>query len=399
MSINISPLDGIRVVDLSEALAGPWCTMLLGDLGADVIKVERPDGGDQSRGWAPPFVGSESAYFLSANRNKRGITVNIQTLAGQEVMHRLLAGADVFVTNVRRVESLRKVGLDDETLLALNPRLIYCAISGYGRSGPYAGRAGYDLVAQGEAGLMSVTGSPENAPMRFPVPIADITAGIYSALGILAALFVRERTGQGQVLDMALLESQASWLSILAGSYFATGKRPQPVGNAHANIVPYQVFRARDKHFIVAVGSERLWARFCEVLGIAETIGADPRYATNPNRLAHRAELVTQLQAIFETQDAATWLERLEAADIPCGPINFVDETLNDPHLLARGFIVALEHPVGTVKSVGNPIHLSATPVTYRRPPPLLGQHTAEVLAGLGYSPEEITRLRQAGAV
>ena len=399
MSINISPLDGIRVVDLSEALAGPWCTMLLGDLGADVIKVERPDGGDQSRGWAPPFVGSESAYFLSANRNKRGITVNIQTLAGQEVMHRLLAGADVFVTNVRRVESLRKVGLDDETLLALNPRLIYCAISGYGRSGPYAGRAGYDLVAQGEAGLMSVTGSPESVPMRFPVPIADITAGIYSALGILAALFVRERTGQGQVLDMALLESQASWLSILAGSYFATGKSPQPVGNAQANIVPYQVFRARDKHFIVAVGSERLWARFCEVLGIADTLGADPRYATNPDRLAHRAELVTQLQAIFETQDAATWLERLEAADIPCGPINFVDETLNDPHLLARGFIVALEHSVGTVKSVGNPIHLSATPVTYRRPPPLLGQHTAEVLADLGYSPEEIAWLRQAGAV
>ncbi len=393
------PLDGIRVIDLTEALAGPWCTMLLGDLGADVIKVERPDGGDQSRGWGPPFIGSESAYFLSANRNKRGITVNIQTPGGQEVMRRLLVGADVFVTNVRRAESLRKVGLDDETLLALNPRLIYCAISGYGRSGPYAGRAGYDLVAQGEAGLMSVTGSPESAPMRFPVPIADMTTGIYSALGILAALLVRERTGQGQVLDMSLLESQASWLSILAGGYFASGKRPQPVGNAHANIVPYQVFRARDKHFIVAVGSERQWARFCEVLGITETIGADPRYATNPDRLAHRAELVARLQAIFETYDATFWLERLEAADIPCGPINFVDEALNDPHLLARGFIVALEHPVGTVKSVGNPIHLSATPVTYRRPPPLLGQHTAEVLADLGYSSGEVARLRQVGAV
>lgn len=393
------PLDGIRVIDLSEALAGPWCTMLLGDLGADVIKVERPDGGDQSRGWGPPFVGSESAYFLSANRNKRSITVNIQTPDGQAIMHRLLAGADVFVTNVRRAESLRKVGLDDETLLALNPRLVYCTISGYGRSGPYAGKAGYDLVAQGEAGLMSVTGDTESAPLRFPVPIADITAGLYSALGILAALFVRVRTGRGQVLDMSLLESQASWLSILAGGYFATGERPQPVGNAHPNIVPYQVFRARDKHFIVAVGSERLWARFCAVLGIAETLGADPRYATNPDRLAHRAELVARLQAIFETQQAAYWLERLEAADIPCGPINFVDETLNDPHLLARGFIVALEHSVGTVKSVGNPIHFSATPVTYRRPPPLLGQHTAEVLAELGYSSEDIARLRQAGAV
>lgn len=398
-SHTMSPLDGIRVIDLSEALAGPWCTMLLGDLGADVIKVERPDGGDQSRGWAPPFVGSESAYFLSVNRNKRGITVNIQTPGGQEIMRRLLAGADVFVTNVRRTGSLRKVGLDDETLLALNPRLIYCAISGYGRSGPYAGRAGYDLVAQGEAGLMSVTGDAESAPMRFPVPIADMTAGIYSALGILAALLVRGRTGQGQVLDMSLLESQASWLSNIAGGYFATGRRPRPIGNAHPNIVPYQVFRARDKHFIIAVGSERQWARFCDILGAAETLGADPRYATNRDRLAHRAELIARLQALFETQDAAYWLERLEAADIPCGPINFVDEALNDPHLLARGFVVALEHPVGTVKSVGNPIHFSATPVTYRRPPPLLGQHTAEVLAELGYTPQEIEALRQTGVL
>jgi formyl-CoA transferase/CoA:oxalate CoA-transferase len=393
------PLDGIRVIDLTEALAGPWCTMLLGDLGADVVKVERPDGGDQSRGWGPPFVGSESAYFLATNRNKRGITVNIQTPGGQEVMQRLLAEADVFVTNVRRVESLRKVGLDDETLLALNPRLIICAISGYGRSGPYAGKAGYDLVAQGEAGLMSVTGTTETGPIRFPVPIADMTTGVYSALGILAALLVRERTGKGQVLDMSLLESQASWLSIIAGSTFATGQRPQPVGNAHANIVPYQVFRARDKHFIVAVGSERQWTRFCEVLGIADTVGADPCYATNRDRLAHRAELVGQLQALFEEQDAAHWVAQFETADIPAGPINFVDETLDAPHLLERGFIVALEHPVGSVKSVANPIHLSATPVTYRRAPPLLGQHTAEVLAGVGYADKEIARLREAGAI
>jgi formyl-CoA transferase/CoA:oxalate CoA-transferase len=374
--------------------------MLLGDLGADVIKVERPLVGDMSRGWGPPFLDGESSYFLCTNRNKRGITLNLTAKKGQEVIRRLLERSDVLVISLHKIESLQRFSLDYETLRRLNPRLIYCSITGYGHTGPMAGRGGYDVVTQGEAGLMSLTGEPDGGPMRYPVPLADLTTGVYSALGVLAALLVRERTGNGQDLDMALLDSQASWLSNVAGAYFATRTPPQRLGNVHPNIVPYQPLRARDKHIIVAVGSEVLWERFCSLLGLEETIMNDPRFATNKERIEHREDLIPLLEEIIQTQEADHWLKRFAEADIPCGPINFVDETLTDPQLVARGMIVELEHPlVGVVRSLGNPVHLSQTPVSYRRPPPLLGEHNQEVLSSLGYSQEEIGALEAEGVI
>ena len=393
-----SVLKGVRVVDLSQALAGPYCTMLLGDLGADVIKVERPQIGDMSRGWGPPFLDGESTYFLCTNRNKRGMTLNLTAEKGQEIIHRLLARVDVLVISLHKMESLRRFSLDYATVHRLNPRLIYCSITGYGHTGPMAGRGGYDVVTQGEAGLMSLTGEPEGGPMRYPIPLADLTTGIYSALGILAALLVRERTGNGQHLDMALLDSQTSWLTNVAGAYFATGKRPRRLGNVHPNIVPYQPLQAKDKHIIVAVGSERLWERFCSLLGLEKTIMSDPRFATNKERIEHREELIPLLEDIIQSQEADYWLERFTEADIPCGPINFVDETLTEPQLLARGMIVELEHPLaGVVRSLGNPVHLSQTPVSYRRPPPVLGEHSVEILSSLGYGREEIEALETDG--
>ncbi len=394
-------LDGLRVLDLTEALAGPYCTMLLGDLGADVIKIERPGAGDMSRGWGPPFVGSESAYFLCTNRNKRSLTLNLKHPQAQAILHGLVRQADIFVVNQPSLDSLRKLGADPDTLRGLNPRLIYCAVSGYGMSGPYAGRGGYDVVAQGESGLMALTGEPDQGPLRYPIPISDVTAGMYSVIGILAALVARERTGAGQLVDIALLDGQVAWLTNIAASYFATGQRPKKLGNAHPNIVPYQPFKARDKYLIVGVGSERLWERFCHALDIAETIGKDPRFATNADRLRHRGELIPLLEQVFAAHEADFWLERLRAADIPCGPINEVDEILNDPHLQARGMIVELLHPtVGPVRSLGNPVHLDGTPVRYRRPPPTLGQHTEQVLVDLlGYSVAEVAALREQGVV
>ncbi len=373
-------LDDIRVVDLTEALAGPLCTMILGDLGADVIKVERPNVGDQSRKWGPPFIGTESAYFLSVNRNKRSAAIDITPPQGQETMRRLLENADVFVCNVRKVESLKKVKLDPETVRAYNPRLIYCSITGYGRTGPYAGRGGYDLVAQAESGLMAATGDRDSEPMRWPVAIADMTTGVWSAIGILAALYAREKTGRGQFIDQALLDGQIAWAQVMAGDYFATGKRPPRLGNRHATIVPYQVFKAHDKHLIVAVGTQALWDRFCDVIGLGAPLRDDSRFAANPDRIAHYAELMSVVEPVFLTQDAAHWLEQLRAAEIPCGPINALDEALNDPQVQHRGLIVELEHPVGLLKMLGSPLQLSDTPVTYRRRPPLLGEHTEEVL-------------------
>jgi crotonobetainyl-CoA:carnitine CoA-transferase CaiB-like acyl-CoA transferase len=375
-------LDGIRVIDLTEALAGPYCTMILGDLGADVIKIERPGAGDQSRKWGPPFIGTESAYFLSVNRNKRSAAIDIASSEGQAIMRKLLEKADVFVCNVRRIESLQKVGLDPETVRAYNPRLIYCSITGYGRTGPYAGRGGYDLVAQGESGLMAATGEIDGEPMRWPVAIADMTSGLWSATAILTSLYVREKTGQGQFIDQALLDGQVSWAPVMASEYFATGQRPPRLGNRHANIVPYQVFKARDKHMIIAVGTQAHWDRFCEMLNLGD-LRTDPRFATNPDRIAHRTELIDLLENIFAQQDAEYWLERIRSAEIPCGAINALDEALNDPHIQHRGLIIEMEHPLGMIKMLGSPLHLSETPVTYRRRPPLLGEHTREIISEL----------------
>lgn len=393
-------LDGLRVLDLTQAMAGPVCAMLLGDFGADVIKIEKPGSGDQSRGWGPPFVQTESTYFLSANRNKRSLSLNLDKAEGIALLHELVRGADVFLVNQPSLASLQKRKMDYDTLHALNPRLIYCSITGYGFTGPKAGMAGYDLVAQGEAGLMSFTGVEGMEPMRYPVPIADITTGVYSALGVFAALRARDQSGEGQFIDMALFDAQLTWLNHIGSNYLNAGVEPKRIGNTHASIVPYQVFRAQDKYLIVAVGSEALWKRFTEVLGVADSLGKLERYANNRLRNEHRAELVPQLQAILESQPADYWVERLRAHEIPCGPINSTAEALEDAQTRARGMIVEIEHPlVGIAKSVGDPIHLSATPVTYRRHPPLLGEHTDEILRELGRREAEIRDCRLQGVI
>ena len=400
MTTNTSPLHNLTVIDMTEAMAGPYAAMLLGDLGADVIKVERAGAGDSSRGWGPPFVKGESAYFLSVNRNKRSVTLNLKTEEGKRILHELVRDADIFLMNQPRIASQRKLKIDYETLSALNPRLIYCAVSGYGMTGPYAGRSGYDVIAQGESGTMALTGGPDDPPMRFPGPMSDITAGVYTALAALAAIIAREQTGRGQLIDTALLDGQLTWVMNIVASYFVTGQRPPKRGNNHPTITPYEPFQAADKPFIIGVGSERLWAKFVDVLGIADTIGADPRYKTNAERLQNRETLHKALEAIFVTQPAAHWLDMFRPLGIPCGPINNLDETLNDPHVLARGMVQTLQHPVaGEIRVLGNPVNLSETPVSYRLAPPVLGQHTHEVLRTLGYDDESIEQLKESGVI
>jgi formyl-CoA transferase len=381
-----APLTGIKVVDMTEALAGPYCAMLLGDLGADVIKVERPGDGDQARGWGPPFLEGESAYFLSINRNKRSIELDAKSAADLRVLHTLIGRADVFLTNNPRLESLARTSLDPTTLRAKHPALIYGAISGYGHTGPKANRGGYDIIAQGEAGLMALTGPIEDGPSRFPSPMADISGGIYTCMGVLAALYARDSratgSGTGQLVDVALVDAQISWLANIAASYFATGNRPPRLGNAHPNVTPYQPVRARDKIMIIAVGNERLWAKFCKILGVEGTLMVDSRFATNAERNVNRAELIVLLEQILSRRTAAEWVGELVAGGIPAGPINFPDETLTDEHVIARRMIVELEHPlIGVVKSIAAPMRFESNGPTYRRYPPRLGEHNAEIRA------------------
>ena len=414
------PLANLRLIELAEALAGPYCAMMLGDLGADVIKIERPGAGDQSRRWGARLPNDESAYFCATNRNKRSLTLNIQSAAGQAVMQKLLATADVLLCNLPREDSLRRAGLDFKTLHAKFPRLICVSITGYGHTGPNAGRSGYDLVAQGEAGLMSVTGTPESAPLRYPIPLADMTTGLYATIGILAALRTRDQTGEGQFIDLSLLESQATYLTVLAGDFFATGQPPRLLGNAHAGIIPYQVFHTADKDVVIAVGSDRLWMQFCAVLGLGPgapsgrataragdndapagpDVRDDPRFATNQARLRHRAEVIEIIQARLAQIPSAELLPKLTAAEIPCGPINTVPDILGDAHYLQRGNIVAQTHSrAGAVRSIANPVRLTDTPPTYRLPPPALGEHTELILQELGYSPDEIEQFRREGEI
>ena len=385
-------LEGIRVVELAEALAGPYCAMLLGDLGADVIKVERNAGGDQSRGWGPPFVGTESAYFLATNRNKRSITVNYDHPHGGEILQRLLATADVFICNQPSMKSLQHRGIDPQSLRAKHPRLVYCSISGYGFSGPRAEQPGYDILAQAEAGVMSFTGESEGGPLRFPIAIADMTTGMYAAMGILGALFARERTGKGDYLDMALFDSQLTWLANVGSSYLNAGVSPQRLGNAHPNIVPYQLFRGSDgRYFVVGVGTQEQWCRLVKILG-AEELGSDARFSINAARIRNREQLIPILQGHFDSLPSEEWLKTLKAADIPAAPIQTVGEALGDAQTLARGLVVELEHPtLETARSIANPIRLTENPIVYRLPPPLLGEHTRKVLLDLGYSENEAT--------
>ena len=383
-------LDGIRVVELAEALAGPYCAMLLGDLGADVIKVERNAGGDQSRGWGPPFVGTESAYYLATNRNKRSITLNYDHPLGGEILQRLLSTADVFICNQPSILSLQRRGIDPQTLRAKHPRLIYCSISGYGFTGPKAEQPGYDILAQAEAGVMSFTGEPGGGPLRFPIAIADMTTGMYSAIGILGALFARERTGNGEYLDMALFGSQLTWLANVGSSYLNAGVSPHRWGNAHPNIVPYQLFQGSDgRYFVVGVGTQEQWCRLVRILG-AEELGNDTRFASNATRNQNREHLIPILQHYFKCLPSDTWLARLKDADVPAAPIQTVGEALGDSQTLARGLVVELEHPTLQIaRSIANPIRFSEQPIVYRMPPPLLGEHSRSILRELQYSENE----------
>ncbi len=380
---------------MSEALAGPYCAMLLGDFGADVIKIERPGVGDQSRGWGPPFIGSESAYFLAANRNKRSVGLNYDHPRGLEALHKLISGSDVFICNQPSLASLQKRGMDAETLCGKYPRLIYCSITGYGFTGPKAGRSGYDILAQAEAGVMSFTGEPGGGPMRYPIAIADMTCGMYSAMGILAALYAREKTGRGQFLDVALLDSQLTWLANVGSSYLNAKASPKRWGNAHPSIVPYEVFRGADgRSFVLGVGTEALWKKFLRVMEMERGIGQDERFRSNALRTKNRDALIPILQSRFDEQPGSAWLELFAAAEIPAAPINTVEEAVNDPQTLARSMIVQLDHPaLGIARSIGNPIKFSDTPVSYRLPPPLLGEHTNEILRGLGYSSDDVSAM------
>lgn len=387
-----SLLDGIRVVELTEALAGPYCAMMLGDFGADVIKVERPGVGDQSRTWGPPFVATESAYFLATNRNKRSITLDYDQPQGGEILRRLLARADIFVCNQPSMTSLQRRGIDPETLRSRHPRLIYCAITGYGFTGPKAGQPGYDILAQAEAGVMSFTGEPGGDPVRFPIAIADMTTGMYAAMGILAALYARERTGQGDFLDMALFDSQLTWLANIGSSYLNAGVSPRRWGNAHPNIVPYQMFRGGDgHHFVVAVGTQGLWQRLLQVLDMEAALGGDARFSSNAARIEHREELISMLQRRFDAASSREWLRKLASADIPAAAMQTVGEALNDPQTLARGLVVEIEHPLLTkARSIANPVRLAEHQVLYRLPPPLLGEHNRQILGELSLSDSEL---------
>src|SRR5271163_497201 len=390
-------LNGVRVIELTEALAGPYCAMLLGDFGADVVKVERRITGDHARAWGPPFVHGESAYFLAANRNKRSFTLDYDHPRGRELLEKLIASADVFIINQPSLASLQKRGLDPETLTVRYPRLIYCAISGYGlQSSPKAGSSGYDIIAQAEAGVMSFTGEPQGEPVRYPVAIADMTCGIYAAMGILAALLAREKSGRGQFLDMALFDSQLTWLINIGSNWLNCGQEPQRWGNAHPSIVPYEVFRGSDgRSFVLGVGTDALWARLTDLLGEDAGLGRDARFATNAGRIEHRRELLPHLRKKFDEQPASQWLEKLSAAKIPAAAIQSVPEALSDPHTLERALIVEIEHPLlGIAKSIANPVRMSETPPVYRLPSPLLGEHTEAILAEMDLRPAQIADLR-----
>ena len=389
------PLDGIKVIDQTQALAGPYCSMILGDLGADVIKIERPGVGDQSRTWGPPFLEDESTYYLAVNRNKRSLALNFARPDGQEIMHRLLDEADIFLTNLPRIASLQKYKIDFDTLHSRNQGLIYAAISGYGHSGPRAGQPGYDIIAQGESGTMALTGDPSGGPTRFPTPIADMTTGLFALVGLLSALHVRHQSGQGQFVDVSLLESQMTWLENYAGEYFTNSEEPPKRGNSHPQVVPYEPMQGGDgEWFILGVGSDNIWHKFCDLANL-QRLRDDPRFYTNAERVRNREELLPLLQEVVQHRPAHEWLERLTAAGIPCGPIRNVSEALTDPHVAARGFIVELEHPLlGMLKSLATPIHLSQTGLSYRRYPPRLGEHSAEILAEIGYSSSQIEAFR-----
>lgn len=401
-------LSGVRVLDLSRVLAGPWASQVLADLGAEVIKVERPGQGDDTRAWGPPFVvgpdgqPGDAAYFFAANRNKRSITVDFTTLEGAKLVRRLAAKADIVVENYK-LGGLAKYGLDYPTLRSLNPKLVYCSITGFGQTGPYAPRAGYDYLIQAMGGLMSITGqadgSPGAEPMKVGVAVADLFTGMYAAVGILAALRHAERTGEGQQLDVALLDCQVAMLANQAMNYLLGGQPPGRLGNAHPNITPYQVFTTSDGHLVLAIGNDGQFRSFCAAANLSD-LADDPRFRTNADRVAHRASLVAACAAALAVRTTADWIALFEPAGVPCGPINRINQVFADPQVHARGLVERVTRPDGTaVNLTTHPVKFGLTPALTRHAPPALGSDTEAVLGELGLSPEEIDQLRAAGAI
>ena len=393
------PLDGITVLDLTRVLSGPYCTMLLADMGARVIKIEQPGKGDDTRAWGPPFVAGESAYFLSINRNKESVTLDFKQPAGRALLDRLFAKADVVVENFRP-GTMRRLGLDYDSVASRHPAMIYASISGFGQSGPKRDRPGYDAVVQAEGGLMSVTGAADGPPYRLGVAIADLVAGMFAAQGVTLALLARHRTRRGQHVDIGMLDGVAALLSYQAGIYFATGSAPPRMGNRHPTIVPYETFEAADGEFVLAVGNDEQFKRFCAVVGLP-AIPTDERFATNSGRVRNYAALRTQLAAALRLKRRSEWIDELTTAGVPCGSVRDVSEVLTDPHLAARRMVEAVEHAsAGTLKVLGVPIKLSETPGRVRTAPPTLGQHTVDVLRrDLGVPEAQIEELRETGVI
>ena len=414
MTTNTGPLKGLRILDMSRILAGPTCTQILGDLGADVIKIERPGAGDDTRKWGPPYVKdsdgndtSESAYYLCANRNKRSLTVDITKPEGQQIIRKLAAKCDVLIENYK-VGGLKKYGLDYSAMKDEFPDLIYCSISGFGQTGPKSHRLGYDFMIQAMGGIMSVTGEPDGSPMKVGVGIADVMCGMYAAVSILAAIRHRDQSGNsaaggnGQHIDLSLLDSQAAWLINSGSNYLTSRENQHRLGNAHPNIVPYQVFQTSDSFFVLAVGNEIQFRKFCEFAG-APDLPEDPRFKTNTDRVKNRNILAPMLTELTQRNSTQFWLEGLEKLQVPCGPVNTIKEVFDDPQIQHREMEISLPHPLsgkGDVSLIGSPVKMSATPVSYRHAPPTLGQHTNEILAEmLGMDEEECRELAQKGVV
>jgi len=392
---NNQPLRGIRVLDLSRVLAGPYCSMMLGDLGAEVIKIEQPEVGDGTRQWGPPFKGGESAYFICLNRNKKSITINLKHPEGIKIIKELVKKSDVLIENFRH-GMMDKLGLNYEILKKVNPKLIYCSISAFGSTGPYRDLPGYDFLIQAMGGIMSITGEPTGTPMKVPVAIVDVTAALYATSAILAALIYREKTGKGQKVETSLLEAQVAWLVNVGSNYLISGKVPKRYGNAHPNIVPYQAFKTKDEYIALAIGNDSQWKKFCELAGIKE-LAENSKFKTNPKRVENREELIEILNKVMLKKRGEKWIKLCRDNGIPCGPINTIDKVFSDPQVLNRDMVVEVNHPsAGKIKLAGIPMKLSHTPALIKTSPPLLGEHNNEILSNLlGYDEEKILYLRK----
>ncbi len=393
-------MEGIRVLDVSRVLAGPYCSMILGDLGAEIIKIEIPGKGDDTRHWGPPFISEESAYFLSVNRNKKSLTLNLGNEQGRNIFYEIAAKCDVLLENFRPGVT-EKLRIDYSTMAEKNPRLIYCSITSFGATGEYRERLAYDIVIQGLGGLMGITGEPGRPPVRIGVAVSDIGAGMYGAIAILAAIIARQRTNRGQSLDISMLDSTVSWMTYMAADYFANGRNPERMGSAHPTIVPYQCFKTKDDQYVtIAIGNDKLFQEFCNAIQM-EKLADDPRFATNPSRVANRGELIRILEDVFGQRTRKDWLKVLTNAKLPAGPVYSMEEIFSDPQVLHREMLVKVQHPkAGTINQIGVPMKFSEAKLDIRLPPPLLGEHTDNVLSSLlGYDAQRISELRAKGVI